>query len=115
MQHISFSSRHTVVLLANFYMVNHITDPTNHNVNGFILIECKIFKNVLSSAAEAKTSGIFYNVQTSIPIYHILQDLGHSQHPTTIKTSNTTTYGYVHNNIHLKIKILGYATPLDTQ
>ncbi len=74
----------------------------NTRPNGPILIECKTVRRVVTSAAEADTSGIFHNAQTSIPIRQILQQLGHPQPPTPLKTDNTTTHSYTYNNIQNK-------------
>ena len=59
----------------------------------------KTFRQVVSSAAEAETAGIFHAVRTSIPIRHYLTSLGHEQPPTPLKTDNSTAYGFVHQNI----------------
>ena len=59
------------------YMVNHTIKPTHHNVDKYILIECKTLKHVVTSVAESKTSGIFHNAQISIFIRHILEYMGY--------------------------------------
>ena len=54
------------------------------------------------SAVEAEIAGIFYNAQTAITFRTILEALNHTQPSTPIKTDNTTTTGFIHNNVHQK-------------
>ena len=56
-------------------------------------------RRVVSSAADIETNGIFQNAQTCVPIRFILIQLKHPQPPTPLKTDNTTSHGYTHNNI----------------
>ena len=56
----------------------------------------------MASAAEAEVAGIFHNAQTALSICTILSALGHPQPPTPIKTDNSTTSGFVHDNINQK-------------
>ena len=56
----------------------------------------------MASAAEAETAGIFGNAQTAIPIRHVLEQLGHKQPPTPIKTDNSTANSFVHANLKQK-------------
>ena len=72
------------------------------NINGAVLVECKTLRHVVASAAEAETAGVFHNAQMGIPIRTLLIALGHPQPPTPLKTDNSTTAGFIHNNIHLK-------------
>ena len=89
--------------IAGYYQLNNLPQaPTQHPVNGAILVECKTLRHVVASAAEAETAGVFHNAQTAVPLRIILQALGHPQPPTPIKTDNSTTNGFIHNNIHLK-------------
>ena len=67
--------------------------------NGAVLVECKTLRRVVSSAAETETNGIFQNAQTGVPIRSILIQMKHPQPPTPLKTDNTTSHGYTHNNI----------------
>ena len=53
----------------------------------------------MASAAEAETAGIFGNAQMAITIRRALEQLGHPQPPTPIKTDNSTAHSFVHNNI----------------
>jgi hypothetical protein len=56
----------------------------------------------VASAAEAETGGLFINAQETIPLHYILQQLGHDQPPTPIKTDNTKALSFVNANIHQK-------------
>ena len=48
--------------IAGYYcLLNNDTKQYDHN--GAILIECRTLRNVVSSAAEAKTHGVFHNAK----------------------------------------------------
>ena len=47
-------------------------------------------KEVVSSAAEAETGGLFYNGKEACPIHTTLSELGFLQGPTPIQTDNST-------------------------
>ena len=74
--------------------------PAPHNTP--ILVECKTIKNVVCSAAEAETVGLFYNGQTAANIRGILNRMGHLQHPTKINKDNNTANAFVHSTMHMK-------------
>ena len=85
--------------IAGYY---YFSDANGTYLNAPFLIICKTLKHVVSSAAEAETGGLFINGQEIISIRRILHSLGHPQPPTPLKTDNSTSYGFVHNNIKLK-------------
>ena len=89
--------------IAGYFHLSNLPTPTQHpTVNGAILIECKTLRHVVASAAEAETAGVFHNAQMAIPRRTVLHALGHVQPPTPLKTDNSTTSGFIHNNIHLR-------------
>ena len=57
---------------------------------------------MVSSSAEVETGGIYANFQTAIQLRHMLQALGHKQHPTAIKTDNKTAGQFVNKTLKLK-------------
>ena len=65
-------------------------------------LPCKNKRHVVSSAAEDENAGIFHNAQTAIPLRTFLQALTHPQPPTPVKTDNSTSDGFIHDNIHMK-------------
>ena len=67
--------------------------------NGAILTVCKTIRNVMTSAAEAETAGVFGNGQEIIACRISLQALGHPQPATPLKTDNSTSNSFVHANI----------------
>jgi hypothetical protein len=67
--------------------------------NGAILTVCKTVRNVMTSAAEAETAGVFGNAQEIIACRVSSQALGHSQPATPLKTDNSTSNSFVHANI----------------
>ena len=73
--------------------------------NGPILTECKTIRTVVASAAEAETHGIFHNAQTALPIRFILNQMGHIQPPTPLKTDNKIAEAFVQQEMrHKKTK-----------
>ena len=68
-------------------------------LNAPVHVECKLFKHVVLSAAEAETGGVFENSQTSITIKHMLETLGHPQPPTPIKTDNATASSFFNKTL----------------
>ena len=55
----------------NFYLSEKIpveTPTPNPTPNGPILTECRTVRNVMSSAADVETIGIFHNAKIAVPI-----------------------------------------------
>ena len=89
--------------VAGFYYLSSAASPPHPPpLNAGILVECKMLRHVVASAAEAEIAGIFHNAQHTVLIRRILRALEHPQPPTRIKTDNTTANGFIHNNIHQK-------------
>ena len=84
--------------IAGYYQHN----PSFSFVNGAFLVECRTLKHVVASSAEAETAGLFHNAQEAVPIRYMLEQLGHAQFPTPIKTDDSTANAFVHNNITQK-------------
>ena len=90
-------------------------NSTNNTLNGAVLVICRTIRNVVASAAEAETGGLFGNGQEIIPIRRGLDALDHPQPPTPVKTDNTTSNSFVHSDIQkTKVKNVGYALELVT-
>ena len=58
-----------------------------------LLVVCKIMRNIMASAAEAKYGTIFVNAQTYVPICTTLYDMGWRQGPTDTQVENYTAVG----------------------
>lgn len=89
----------------HFYLSDKITSKTTTPTptpNGPIHNECKTIRNVMSSAAEAEAIGIYHNSRTAVPIRTALEELGHPQPPTIIKTDNSTAHGILNSKIRQK-------------
>ena len=88
---------------AGHYILSDTPPPPpeipNPKPNGAILTVCKTIHNVMTSAAEAETAGVFGNGQEIIAIRILLQALGHPQLATPLKTDNSTSNSFVHANI----------------
>ena len=106
--HIDSNATYLVLLkaksrIAGYYFILYYPN-TNilATLNKVILVEYKRVKHVITSLAEGETAGVFHNTQTTIPIRHVLDLIGHNQLLTLIKTDNSTASGFVNNNIHQK-------------
>ena len=86
----------------HFYLTNK--DLENPPPNGPIFTLCKTIRNVVSSSAEAETSGAFLNAQEIIHIRRTLEAMGHPQptNGTPLKTDNKTSYEITSNLIKPK-------------
>ena len=80
---------------------NDNTDPTSPAppINGAIHINSNILKNIMSSAAEAETSGLFHNAQDACPICTTLIEMGYPQPPTPIQTDNKCAEGIANDTV----------------
>lgn len=86
-----------------YYLSSHPTNPPSKVPrNGAVLVECSTIKHVVSSAAEAECSGCFTNAQKAIPIRIALEELGHPQPKTPIKTDNSTAEGFANKSMRQK-------------
>ena len=74
-----------------FRLLDPPLQELNHSHNGAILIECRKVRSVVTSAVEAETHGVFYNIQTALHLRHILIEMGHPQEPIPIQIDNSTT------------------------
>ena len=68
-------------------------------MNGSILVIAKIIKNVVASAAEAEVGALFINAQLAAPMRTTLEELGHQQPPTPMKTDSTTANGIINDTV----------------
>ena len=85
-----------------FYLSNYLERVTHPTINGAILVVCKTLRHVVFSSAEAETAGVFINAQQALPIRYSLISLNHPSPPILLKTNNSTTNGFIHNNIQQK-------------
>jgi hypothetical protein len=66
---------------------------------GSILSTSHVIKEVCSSAAKAKISGVYHNAREGCPIRVTLEELGWKQDPTLIDTDNSTAEGFANKTI----------------
>jgi hypothetical protein len=62
-------------------------------LNAPILVQVKTIRYTVGSAAEAEIGGIYDAGQTAVPLRQALEEMGHPQPPTPIKTDNATAQG----------------------
>ena len=84
----------------------HIILSKNNPVtylNGPVLTIAQISKNVMSSAAEAKLSGLFICAKAMIPLRNTLIEMGWLQTPSSVQCDNSTATGVTNKTILNKI------------
>jgi hypothetical protein len=90
-----------------FFLSDRPKDPTRPPTpqdapptpNGAIHVVTHLMKEVVSSAAEAETGGLFYNGKEACPIRTTLSELGFPQGPTPIQTDNSTACGIANDTV----------------
>ena len=76
--------------IAEFFFLQTPMHTTIQNAP--ILVEFKILKHVVTSAAECETAAVFHNAQQAIPIQYILTQIGHPQPVTPLMMDNMKLY-----------------------
>jgi hypothetical protein len=71
-------------------------------MNGAIIVPCKVMREVLSSASEAKLAALFYNGKEGAIIQITLEELGHPQPPTPMVTDNSKASGIANKSVKQK-------------
>ena len=89
------------IRFAGYFQLNSNKKSSNF-VNGEILIECKTLRHVVASSVEEETAGKFHNSQVPIQLIYILNQMGHPQPATLLKTYNAAVNLFVHDNITQK-------------
>ncbi len=83
----------------HFFLSNDTTIPPN---NGAVLNIAHIIKNVMSSATEAELAGLYIMAREAVYIRIILEELGHKQTPTPIKTDNAMADTVINGKVQPK-------------
>ena len=73
----------------------YLSSKQNSKLNGEIYCEYCSINVTMESAAEYEVGALFYNTPNVLPMIITLQELGHLQPLTPIKTDNTTALGVV--------------------
>jgi hypothetical protein len=83
----------------------HLGWEANENVNGPVDVFCSTIKNVVSSAAEAETAGIYLGAKNACPMITALEEMGHPQPKTgsPIETDNSTAHGILNSKMRRKL------------
>ncbi len=93
-----------------FFLLDNPHDPSKPpqpqdpepTCNAQVNVLCTIICEIVSSAAEAELGGLFYNGKDVCPIRRCLEELGHPQPPTPLKTDNTTAEGIANDTVKQK-------------
>ena len=86
-----------------FFLGSLPTDGKPIQLNGNIMITCKILKLVASSAAEAELGALFVNTKEAKILCLTLQELGHPQPQTLNHVDDTIVIGIVNNTISKQV------------
>ena len=70
--------------------------------NAAIHIVCKVMDTFMSSAQEAETTAGFLTKKV-VPLWNMIEELGHAQGPTPLQFDNTCAYGIINNKVKQKI------------
>jgi hypothetical protein len=73
--------------------------PEQDTLNGSILNNAAVIKNVVASAAESEVGVCFHNAQIGAPLRVTLAELEHTQPPTPLRTDSSTAFGIVNETI----------------
>jgi len=68
-------------------------------INGSIHILAKTIKHVCSSVAEAEIAALFMNARAALPLRVTLEEMGHPQPATAMKTDNATADGIINGTV----------------
>jgi hypothetical protein len=83
----------------------HLGWHRNDRTNGALDVLCQTIKNVVSSAAEAETGGIYLGGKHACPIRAMLHELGHAQPSagSPFETDNNTAQGILNSKMRRKL------------
>jgi hypothetical protein len=81
------------------HFLSNLTKHPNPAPNGPILNIAKIFRNVMSSAAEAEVSTLFLNAKEATVLRTTLTEMGHQQPATPLQTDNSTANGIINGTV----------------
>ena len=70
--------------------------------NAPMTVLATVIKPVMGSSAEAEVAALYLNAQEAIPLRYCLEELGHPQPATIIRTDNQTAKGFVRGTIKQK-------------
>ena len=88
-----------------FILGNDPTTTPNPMTNAPLFVMCNTIKNVMSSAAEAETGGIYMATQRACPLRVALEELGHPQpaRGTPIYNDNSTATAILNSEMRQKL------------
>ena len=96
----------------HFFLSNEATIPWN---NGVVLNIVHIIKYVMTSATEAELAVLYIMAREAVYIILILDEMGHKQPPTPIKTDYAMVEAVINGIVQQqKNKINGHEIPLAT-
>ena len=73
-----------------FYLSSNTDEPP---INGAVHVLCVVLKNIMASAAEAKTGAVFKNFQATVSLCEALIEMGHQQPATPVQVDNAYVVG----------------------
>jgi hypothetical protein len=83
-----------------FFLGNKSPEQDTPNVS--ILNVASVMKIVAASTAESEVGACFHNAQSGAPLRVTLNELGHRQPPTPLRTDNSTAFGMLDETIKQK-------------
>ena len=89
-----------------YYLGDRLKPPTDKTaINGAVRVLCKTIPNVVSSAAEAETGGIYHGAREAVPMIVAIIEMVHPQDPqgVLITTDNSTAHGILTSKMRAKL------------
>ena len=89
--------------IARYFYLGVVRPPfPPSTIKSPIHVEFKLFRYVVSSAAEAEITGIYSNCCTALNLINMLQALDHKQSPVNVKSDNSTAVAFSNNILKAK-------------
>ena len=81
------------------YLSDHPDKKPEPTLNGPVLVVCNTLKNIMASASESETAGLYHNCQEACPIRTALEEMGWKQPPTPVRTDNAVAEGIANDTV----------------
>ena len=81
---------------------HYLGSKNNKMFNGAIYVLARVVKNVMASAMELEIAALFLNAKLIIEYQQTLEEMGHPQQPSIIRTDNKTAHGILTGTMQQK-------------
>ena len=81
---------------------HYLGSKNKKRFNGAIYVLARVIKNVMTSAMEAEIAALFLNAKLILEYRWTLEEMGHPQPPSVIRTDNKTAHGIITGTMQQK-------------